>query len=45
MSRGDDGSGLDSGIGASIFGEERPEQVREGSDEEGDVTNGEFLPL
>ncbi|KAF2466292.1 uncharacterized protein BDR25DRAFT_77258 [Lindgomyces ingoldianus] len=39
-SRGHDGIGVDSGIGGSIAGDEqRVEQVKEGSDEEGDVTN------
>ncbi|ORY05922.1 hypothetical protein BCR34DRAFT_604376 [Clohesyomyces aquaticus] len=41
-SRGHDGVGIgvDSGIGGSIAGDEqRPERLREGSDEEGDVTN------
>lgn len=32
--------GVDSGIGGSIVGDDRPEQLREASDEEGDVTNG-----
>lgn len=41
MSRGDDGSGVDSGIGASVAGDDRHD-IREGSDEEGDITNGEF---
>lgn len=35
---GDDGSVVDSGVGASLS-DERPERLREGSDEEGDVTN------
>lgn len=35
---GDDGSAIDSGVGASLS-DERPERLREGSDEEGDVTN------
>ncbi|KAF2683735.1 hypothetical protein K458DRAFT_418712 [Lentithecium fluviatile CBS 122367] len=39
LTRTDDGSAVDSGIGASVAGDDRPEQLREGSDEEGDVTN------
>lgn len=39
VTRTDDGSAVDSGIGASIAGDDKPEQLREGSDEEGDVTN------
>ncbi|KAF2789325.1 hypothetical protein K505DRAFT_216850, partial [Melanomma pulvis-pyrius CBS 109.77] len=37
-SRGTDGLGVDSGFGGSVD-ESRPERVREGSDEEGDVMN------
>ncbi|CAI6336418.1 unnamed protein product [Periconia digitata] len=37
---GDDGSAVDSGVGASLS-DERPERLREGSDEEGDVTNAQ----
>jgi hypothetical protein len=36
----DDESAVDSGFGASVDGDDRPDQLREGSDEEGDVTNG-----
>jgi hypothetical protein len=36
----DESSAVDSGIGASIAGDDRPEQLREGSDEEGDISNG-----
>jgi hypothetical protein len=39
-SRGNDGTCVDSGFEGSIAGDsERPDRVREGSDEEGDVTN------
>ncbi|KAF2194776.1 hypothetical protein K469DRAFT_686737 [Zopfia rhizophila CBS 207.26] len=38
-SRGNDGIGVDSGIGGSISGDAGVEQVKEGSDEEGDVMN------
>jgi hypothetical protein len=40
FTRADDGSAVDSGIGASLAGDDQPEQLPEGSDEEGDVTNG-----
>jgi hypothetical protein len=33
---------VDSGIGASIAGDERPANIREASDDEGDVLNGVF---
>lgn len=31
---------VDSGIGASIAGDERPANIKEASDDEGDVLNG-----
>lgn len=34
---------VDSGIGASIAGDDRPANIREASDDEGDVLNGVFL--
>lgn len=33
---------VDSGIGASIAGDERPANIREASDDEGDVLNGTY---
>lgn len=40
-SRGNDGTCVDSGFEGSIAGDsEHPDKLREGSDEEGDVTNG-----
>jgi len=45
FTRNDDGSAVDSGIGASVAGDDRPELLREGSEEEGDVTNGKFQIL
>jgi hypothetical protein len=37
---------VDSGIGASIAGDERPAGIREASDDEGDVLNGvHFYPI
>lgn len=33
---------VDSGIGASIAGDDRPANIREASDDEGDVLNGLF---
>lgn len=40
----DEESAVDSGIGASVAGDEKPETLPEGSDEEGDVTNGMLMP-
>jgi hypothetical protein len=34
---------VDSGIGASIAGDDRPANIREASDDEGDVLNGAYL--
>lgn len=36
---------VDSGIGASIAGDDRPANIKEASDDEGDVLNGMFLAL
>jgi hypothetical protein len=36
---------VDSGIGASIAGDDRPANIKEASDDEGDVLNGVFDPL
>lgn len=42
-SRGHDEAGIDSAFGGSLIGDaDRHDRVSEGSDEEGDVTNGEF---
>jgi hypothetical protein len=38
------GIGVDSGFGGSMY-ERGDERLREGSDEEGDVTNGESIPI
>lgn len=36
---------VDSGIGASIAGDDRPANIKEASDDEGDVLNGILQPL
>jgi hypothetical protein len=36
---------IDSGIGASIAGDDRPAKIKEASDDEGDVLNGVFCYL
>jgi hypothetical protein len=41
----EDETWVDSGIGASISGDERPANIREASDDEGDVLNGMFFML
>lgn len=38
----DDEEWVDSGIGTSIAGDERPAKIREASDDEGDVLNGVY---
>ena len=34
---------VDSGIGASIAGDDRPANIKEASDDEGDVLNGVYI--
>jgi hypothetical protein len=41
----EDETWVDSGIGASISGDERPANIREASDDEGDVLNGVYFRL